>query len=205
MKNIVDSVMNLKKRNIALAALEEFKKDMSSEINLNRFIRNMKMSKKTFYNYFQNKAEFVLLIENILYEKFLLNEVLKISGSNGYEKFNEFLKIKVKIFLDNHEIILFGFNHLSYMKDSEAFFIEGSIYQIMRENTFAKAYRYYEEGILDGSIKETLGVNPDIIFQSLVGMEYYYALAKQENLELLSRYRDNVYNYIKFIEKVLKK
>jgi AcrR family transcriptional regulator len=197
-------ILELKRNNIALAVLEDFKKNMKGEINLNLVIKTLKISKKTFYKYFKNKTELILVIENLLYDKFLLPEVIDISGKNGYEKFITFVQKRVRVFLEHYEIILLGFNHLAYFKEADEFFTKDSIFYEMKEKTFVKAYKYFAEGVEDGSIKQVPGMNPDIIFHSLMGMEFYYATSKENNDPIITRYETNINNYINLVTNLLK-
>jgi len=155
----------MRREDILKAAGELFAKNGYKNTSMNAIAKKADFSKRTLYQYFENKSDLFLSVALQIYEDLLAHlEDTKLTGDSGYAKIKELL------------IAYFNF----YEQNEDKFGIIYDIGKVRKETDNPKLQKYFsiyktftdelkeliKEGQRDGSINKEL--EPDLTTESLL-------------------------------------
>lgn len=188
-----------KRLEICNLAYESFIENGVLEFSLNKFIRNLNMSKGQFYHYFKSKEELIFAtveIKSFEYINIIKKNILKKNDflEKLFEYFAFYINEKDKIFIDSRKII-FETMHL-YLNPK--YKNEMKIYANIYSNMLQIIEEIFDEAIKNKIIKKNSKELIKYIFATTDGLYSHSLIFDNYNLkDSVTEYLTNLFSQIK--------
>ncbi|MCP4153469.1 MAG: TetR/AcrR family transcriptional regulator [bacterium] len=202
--SISNEVFQLKKDHFTKNAMAIYLKHIHSSISINDICKEISISKKTFYKYFQSKDELLLEVDKRILKEIFIPEFKDLGKTeNNYEKFSLLIRKFVDMGFRKSAYFNFFYSNFSSIKTLIAK-TEFKLFREFRVNYSNLFSEVYEDGIKDGSIKPVKAFSCLNILRSLNGMLLYMITeleidkqTEEQSYEEITSYVDHILDAIK--------